>query len=227
MAALQEERQMLRIEQLTQLVGEEGEEENGDRDIAAVWQALKFEDEAVWHGPQPSGSRVLSCAPTAGEVSAKTPSPVRRSAELRKRPASRSWVDGVFAEMCAADAQHVAGAHQERLGELLGPNMSETGTAVAYATQYKRQRWSVEDVGSALQQCDLNSATTWTLGASCSPLPRGGAHAGSPSAPSARLMRHTRKQAARRERRQLVRACRDTDVHALENVLSGTLLSKE
>lgn len=110
--------------------------------------------------------------------------------------------------MCAADAMAARG---RRFAALLDPATNSC----------KRQRWSVDEVAGALGRCDLGGAksnTCTTLGAWC------------PPGRTPRLVRYAKRQAERRERRQLMarQRCREhVEVHTLETMLGAALLTSE
>ena len=178
--------------------------------IQHIFRALRDEDRLV----TTMALRVHQAAPITLTI---TPSPVRRPSQLRAhRSSSPTWIDGIYAEMVAADAERA-----RKRSALSPPRMIEEVTTLA-----KRQRWSVDDVDSALSACSLSTHSASGGG--------GGSSGSSSSAlivkptPTMRLVRWERKnaarQAARKQQRALRRGCGDSDLHALDLAFTSALL---
>ena len=205
MVPLQEE--VMRLEPLETC--EECEEQTVER----IWRTLKCEDAAITS--RALSSRALTIVHRQTEPPAvQIPTPVRRSSEHRlKRITAPTWVDGLFAEMKATDANHQLSAlHKKRVP------MSPCSPRVSGGCSAKRQRWTVEDVDAALGRFDLTDSDK-----ACSQL-----FTWCPPMAPARLARHARRQAVRRTRHATARrACRDeNDLRSLEQMLGRVLTSE-
>ena len=161
-----------------------GEEEA----VARIFRSLKEEDAAACR------SRINVDCNSAAPI----PSPVCRAAEQRHKHGT--WLDGVYIEMVANDAEMAAA----RKRDLFSP-----------ATTSKRQRSWKENMEFGLPEVAATPACT-TLGAWCPPI-------APPPRPTPRLDRHARRQAARDRRR----ACREeADLHQLAASLGRVVMTE-
>ena len=192
--------------EIVEITDDVTDEQCTECEIERTWRTLKSEDEAR------VASKALSIFRTVPIYTlVPPPSPVRRNSEVRRRPASPSWIDGIFAEMKQAEVQQ----------------QGRTRRSPKCFSPPKRTRWSVEDVASALGSCSVSGTrSTTALGTFCPP--RVGATPANSPQTSQRLVRYGKRQQQRAEARKSAvnakRANGETSGEQLE--LLESMLSK-
>ena len=197
------------------------DDEDADAEVETVWRALKQADEAEWLEPS---RRALEVRREAGTVAVAVCSPIRRSAELRKRR-SPTWADGVFAEMQEAGLlrNHLSSKRQHRHSL----SVEEVDSAFKQLTSndvlLERADLNASTSSTLGALTDLNVNTCTALGAWCPPIT---------AAATPRLVRYAKRAAARqssRRTRQVARRCQreESDLRAIEAMLGRALLTTE